>query len=421
MVSQNVVLTLLLTLVAIETSKVGPGLPLAFSVATVTGLCLLAVSMQLWSSKRQASLSGAGRQRPVLRIRADTSLLLSFLYPVAMLATGWIAWARQLEFHTHSSSIVFLTVFAPYVFIVLALAACDSYLEHRLLLGGVRADWPRLVISRLRFGEFSTVLLCLVPLLLFSGAYDLFLFIEGWKWPALFTAPLVLLALLVFLWCLPALAGVWLGAQAVQDRGLRCRLDELGAAASLKRVKALAVDSGGVWAGAAVIGWLPGSRQIWIGDGLLGMLTDRELDMVLLHEFAHIRGHHQLRRLAPIATSLLIAGLAMAAFNVAVSPPTSLAYIASVALSLMCLVVGIGAASRECEFDADKNACRLAEQICPWSQGQPRLAAEALRDALLKVENPGTAKSLGQQHWLYPSLRQRLSRLALVLSENQRG
>ena len=40
------------------------------------------------------------------------------------------------------------------------------------------------------------------------------------------------------------------------------------------------VASEGRWAGAAVVGWLPGFRQLWLGDALVEQLSDEEVDRV---------------------------------------------------------------------------------------------------------------------------------------------
>jgi Zn-dependent protease with chaperone function len=162
------------------------------------------------------------------------------------------------------------------------------------------------------------------------------------------------------------------------------------------------------WVGAAIVGWIPGFRRLWIGDGLLRQLTEQQLDMVILHELAHVSRWHFLWRVSPALLAALAAALIWSVWPVeTITLVTREMAAAGVAgsLLLMCL----GPVARRCELDADRQAVLLATQHCEWVDGRVGLAASEMGAALISLLQPTPAAA--QATWLHPSLAQRLRNL----------
>jgi Zn-dependent protease with chaperone function len=196
-------------------------------------------------------------------------------------------------------------------------------------------------------------------------------------------------------------------------------VEELMRGVGISKLDLREVSSQGQWTGAAVVGWLPATRQLWLGDGLLEKLSSQELDMVLLHELAHIQCGHHWRRVFPVGVALGfgVCGFASCGFWLP-EVSTWLAPIFAMLICICTLVVGLGVTSRECELEADRVACRTAAACCEWSGGHQQSAALSLGSALIKLTGPGN-RSFRQRNWLHPSLRERLSGLALELSKQR--
>ncbi|MHB8902824.1 MAG: M48 family metalloprotease, partial [Thermoguttaceae bacterium] len=94
---------------------------------------------------------------------------------------------------------------------------------------------------------------------------------------------------------------------------LRDRLTALSARAGLKIREILVWETRGSVVNAAVSGWLPGCRYVFLTDGLIARLTGEEIEAVFGHELGHIRRRHLLLRgLVMVAPLSLLMGLELA-------------------------------------------------------------------------------------------------------------
>ena len=207
----------------------------------------------------------------------------------------------------------------------------------------------------------------------------------------------------------------WMGVKKLKRGLLRERIEANCKAVGV-RVKPMWVASEGRWAGAAVVGWLPGFRQLWLGDALVEQLSDEELDMVVMHELAHLKRKHFLWRLIPVVTACAIGIATVSIFSSTSSYSPSDSYmqisgqVTGMMLASSVMLFGISYWSRRCELDADQQACELATVGCFWTQGDRRIATDRLSQSLVKLHCNSAEKD--RATWLHPSLGQRLRRLA---------
>jgi Zn-dependent protease with chaperone function len=175
------------------------------------------------------------------------------------------------------------------------------------------------------------------------------------------------------------------------------------------------VASEGRWAGAAVVGWLPGFRQLWLGDALVEQLSDEEVDMVVMHELAHLRRLHFLWRLIPVVAACAIGIMTVSIFSSTSSYAPSGPYIqitgqvTGMMLASGVMLFGISFWSRRCELDADQIACQLAVSACSWTGGDAGLAATTLSQSLVKLHRNSAEED--RATWLHPAIGQRVARL----------
>ncbi|MEA1952577.1 MAG: M48 family metallopeptidase, partial [Planctomycetota bacterium] len=148
---------------------------------------------------------------------------------------------------------------------------------------------PLLVILAVQDG-----LALLAPQLL-EGDYELFVFV-----PALAVLLAAFPILLRFVWqTRPLAAGE-----------LRDRLEAAARRAGVGLRDILVWETNSLAVNAAVAGFFPRLRYVFLTDGLLKMLGDEEIEAVLGHELGHVRHRHLLMRiiamLAPLGLWLLL-------------------------------------------------------------------------------------------------------------------
>lgn len=268
--------------------------------------------------------------------------------------------------------------------------------------------WCRSWLLRCRLGALPGLLACLLPVILVLGLNDALVVLArnqmvpqdllslSWLATMLLTLPLVVLFL-------PTWLGKWMGVVELPSGELRTRIEAQLRDLRVTGVGLRLVPSDGRLPGAAVVGWFPGFRQLWLGDALLERLTPRQLDMVVMHELAHIVRRHGYWRVLPVGlTVAAIVGLA------ACFPEGVEAWGRGLLCSLLTGLVTIWGLSRgahACELDADASACRLAVQACDWAQRDPRRPAAELTEALVRLleDCPQATRTT----WLHPSLRAR--------------
>ncbi len=367
--------------------------------------------------------------------------------PLILLISDWGPWLKVLEARSLPQSILLVLWFLPTLAALLLLEVTTAQLEVYLDSRSTRAGDPflfdvrqrrrrglklftELLSTRLRLGAIFSVLACLTPVMAIALVVD---GLNSLPWltqveqaidsreATIVSAPRWLLSIAS---CLVGLAAVglflprmlsrWMGVVQLTGDELRARIEGYCKAVGV-RVEPMWVTSRNRWMGAAVVGWMPGRQQLWLGDGLVHQLTEEEVDMVVMHELAHIRRNHFLMRLAPIAVAGLLGSSLWCLVHglltevVTEQTATSIAHGLGFASAAVALLVGLSVASRVCELDADRHACFLGANSCGWADGQVPVAARNLRSALEKLH------PADQQHaatWLHPSLRQRVLSLA---------
>jgi Zn-dependent protease with chaperone function len=190
----------------------------------------------------------------------------------------------------------------------------------------------------------------------------------------------------------------------------RERIVEMARRANVELNEILAWQTGMLSANAAVAGFLPKFRYLFVTDQLLWQLEPERLAAIAAHEVAHCR-HHHLPRLAltlalPFAGGFVMSGIGHR-LGVTLGAGSPLA-----ALALLLLWSRVHCRwARAFEHQADLTACRLL------SPGQ-----ELRRDA---VETFGQALWATDPHpdgdWLHPAPAQRMAFLTAVLADRQTG
>ena len=265
------------------------------------------------------------------------------------------------------------------------------------------------VAARLKLGSFAAWIQLLLPVCCFQIVMAQYKVLSDAAGPAISLACScgAVLALVCYL---PSLAGWWIGTTELPPEAQR-RVTRLLSRCNV-RLGAVRMVAGRHWRSAAVAGILPWGRQLWIGEALLHELEEEEVDMVLLHEFAHIKKHHFLFRLLPTAWACL----AVLATNMGLeSLPQTVGW--TVIATSVNLVVAVGVfgggmllVSHASELEADRVACQLAVAHCDWANTDPALSTFRLASALRKVLAGG--QDSARRSWLYPSLDDRIRSLA---------
>ena len=180
----------------------------------------------------------------------------------------------------------------------------------------------------------------------------------------------------------------------------------------LRAPSVLCISGNSGWHGAALVGWVPPTRQLWIGSAVVEQLPTEELDMVILHELAHLRRGHCWWRIAALLLcgACLVWGVAGGWLAWREAEPASLQWqlwlerSSVLALGGMILFA-LSWTSRRCELDADRDACRQASRLCAWAADRPDRAAAALVSALVRMH--GADADMQRLYWLHPSLAER--------------
>jgi Zn-dependent protease with chaperone function len=212
---------------------------------------------------------------------------------------------------------------------------------------------------------------------------------------------------------------IWMGARPFPPHATApLRVAEFCRLLHIRMPSVLCISGNQSWHGAALVGWAPPARQLWVGQAVTEQLRPEELDMVILHELAHLRRGHCWWRMA----ALLLCGgcmvLAMAGGWIAgdiggdgdaakiAADPWQLWLERSALVVLGGTVLGaLSWTSRRCELDADGEACRQASRICSWAADRPDRAAATLVSALLRMH--GADADVRRWYWLHPSLARR--------------
>ena len=168
---------------------------------------------------------------------------------------------------------------------------------------------------------------------------------------------------------------------------------------------------------AAVAGFVPQVRYVFLTDGLLSHLTDDEIAAVFSHELGHIRYHHLPLRIVALLVPICLWTTYRSAQGVVhddfphvlnlaqMGPDFTLEALLPVAVAA-CIVVMFAWYSRLLEHQADLWACRSDRET---SHAAERPCHEAVHflSALEKLATTsGTGRSRGG--WLHPSIARRV-------------
>lgn len=370
--------------------------------------------------------------------------------PISLMASGWGPWIKQLDelglLQSVSLVLWFVPSLAALVILELTTSQMEVFIENQKSRGieqmqfvvapkfdgierrsyliqvlessgmepRVPAKLSKILGTRIRLGGTSNVMACLLPVLLIASVGDAMKIIQV-DWPeslqSLVASAIGLGTAAVFI---PHWLGRWMGVEKIKPGLLRQRIDAYSKAVGV-RVQPMWVASEGRWAGAAVVGWLPGFRQLWLGDALVESLNDQQVDMVVMHELAHLKRRHFLWRLFPVVAACAIGIMTISIFSSTSSFAASDRYIqwsgqiTGMLLASGVMLFGIGYGSRLCELDADRTACQLAASACSWSKDNFGLAAATLSESLVKLHCNSAEKGAS---WLHPALERRLTNLA---------
>ena len=377
--------------------------------------------------------------------------------PATLMLTNWGPWIKQLDELGMLQSVSLILWFAPslaaLVILELTTSQMEVHVQHRnataseqlqfvvtpnyqgierrkhliQVLDAVhpqnnpsqRATPDRLVkilSTRIRLGGTSNVMACLLPVLLIAAAGDSLRILQI-DWPESIQSLVAsFIGLSAVALCMPQCLSRWMGVKKLTPGPLRDRVEthcrKVGVTAA-----PMWVPSEGRWAGAAIVGWLPGFRQLWLGDALVQQLSHEEVDMVVMHELAHVKRKHFLWRLIPVLAACAIGITTVSLFSATSSYAPDNKYLqligqtSGMLLASAVMLFGIGYWSRLCELDADRTACKLAIDACPWAEGNPATAAAALARSLEKLHSDASHKD--RATWLHPGLAQRTRNLTL--------
>ncbi len=195
------------------------------------------------------------------------------------------------------------------------------------------------------------------------------------------------------------------------DPTIELRVQDVWRLGSNRLPKVLQWSTGCRVANAAVVGMIGYGRKLLLTDALLQILTDRELEMVVLHELAHCIRHHAWIRLLPTLGTI---GLLLIAMQFA----------SGALLSLICVVlfgvflVGLVGVCWWTEFDADRIAVKLGNTRDKAIYGQNTILnsegiGRSADDLILALRKIYGERNLRRSSWMHPSCERRMTAIRL--------
>jgi STE24 endopeptidase len=229
-----------------------------------------------------------------------------------------LGWGQLVRFNLHLNRVLLVDdvlILAPVVMpMVLSWAAfyeVDRAVRLRIReAASLAPDLPtrsQYVALHLRH-YLGILLLPVLGLVAFQDAAELIA--PGWT-EARYAAVLYIVPFLLLLLLFPVLLRhVWLTCPLPSGR-LRDRLLDAARRFRFQSRDILVWHTGGLLANAAVAGFIPGFRYMFLTDGLLSHLDEDEIEAVFAHEAGHVKHRHLLWRIlamvAPLSLWLLAA------------------------------------------------------------------------------------------------------------------
>jgi Zn-dependent protease with chaperone function len=382
-------------------------LPLA--LAFLMGMLLLAKFAAL-KAVHGATLGGLSFDWLARELFSSSRRKIEYVWcyasPLALVLTGWIKWTCSLEQAGWPQSLTLLLCFAP-SFVFLVVTEMIASQVDRVGRAQYSSTFMQTWLTRIRLGEVAGVLTCLLPVVLLSLVSDVSQLVSA-TWGVQESVVRTFCTILIaggFILLFPLILTNWSGGKPIQD-ALGNRVAQLVHKSGVIGIRSVMIHSNHRWAGAAVVGWVRGFRRLWLGDGLVGVLTDKEVDMVVLHEMAHIVRFHFFWRLMPVVWAMAAGtGVWLAGEYFGLSETIVVKLFAGL-LSSWLMLAGLGSFARRCELDADSTACSLALVATDWAASQS--PAAVLSSALSKLIGGSASADVT---WLHPSLDQRLESL----------
>lgn len=349
--------------------------------------------------------------------RRAAELLWCCFLPAALLASGWASWLKVFENCGMLHVVATLGVFFPALVFLFLVEMTSAQVDelHEEAETGQGTAWQSNLMLRLRLGDLAGLVTCITPVLLIATFTDLHSFLtKNCIWlaidPRWATGAAALCLLGLFLLVFPVAFSRWAGARGIEDTSLSNRLRSQMQQLGLRGIEPMIVHSGGRWMGAAIVGWFPWFRKLWLSDALVESLDSKELDMVVLHELAHVERRHFLWRTLPVMFTAVLSIALWIGLQQLVIEEAVRVVLQMIVLSTggFMVVVTLGTVARFCELDADRRACELARQCCPWSSVES--SEEVLSSVLANKVLGGSEAS--KATWLHPSLADRLSNLS---------
>ena len=172
-------------------------------------------------------------------------------------------------------------------------------------------------------------------------------------------APAIRLAGSVAIFALipPVMTRVW-DTVPIPPGELREELESLARAHRVRLRRFLVWRTHGSMLNGAVIGITPWLRYIVLTDALLESLTEAEVEAVAAHEVAHVRKRHMLWLALSVIGAALLFGEGSALVLDAAGAHESVALWGGAGISLVAVLLILGAVSRRFEWQADAFAAR---------------------------------------------------------------
>lgn len=433
MISLRLFVLILVTLVCRETTTPVPTREFYEAIIAAAGIslgfglgfkALILASLLKWQIPPAADMQGIatatnGIEEYHDRIRSGVSWVWIAILPVTFLTTGLGHWIATIPDQSGMQLIALTCWFAPSILVLLMMELTSAQFEHIIAeqaainTRAVR-DWPSNLLKHILHGDLPSLLICLLPVAATTCFIDLLTLAGMQPLGPVGSSAISAMTLGAFLMLLPWFLGRRVSASASHGDPVSQRCTNYLSKTGLSGVSVRIVS--GQWHGAAIVGFIPGFRQLWISRSIIERLSEQEIDVVIMHEISHLKRYHFLVRFAPIlaAAAALVAVYEshemIAAIGLSSETALTASKILGVSFATVCLLAGVSLAAWKCELDADRHACKLATLHCSWAATNS--PAAVLASALIRLigESPKDAAA----SWLHPSLKRRLENLDLT-------
>ena len=424
------VLAVVAALVISESSPVGPvSDATARLVAAGLGIALVTLFAELSSGMVARRIRHEGRPTPKLRrtyCRLRQAHVALWLTVAGGIAYG-LGWGQLVRFNWHLDRAFLLDdvlILLPVV-LPLVLSWAAFYDADRLLLGGDASEMApaRAFPSRGQYVALHVrhhLGMLLLPVLVLLAVQDAAQrwtpeWLEGDYALLVFVPPLV-----VLLGLFPVLLRhVW-RTRPLEAGPLRTRLEAAAARHGFRIRDILVWQTNSMVVNAAVAGFLPRLRYVFLTDGLLEWLGDEEIEAVFGHELGHVRHRHVPLRVAamllPLSVWLVVSQACPSAMETLETwlgagdwgVQARVALVALAGMGAYVLAV-FGFYSRRLESQADLFACRFRD-----GEFSPETFVSAL-EKLADAQGNRRARS-----WQHASVERRVEILR-ALARDEKG